>query len=490
MNHKKRNTPKQEKKQKREINEHFSFKSHHHDVMATQNAYDYYENHKPSNLQIFNSDLFVALDTNFILDIYSMCHKEREQFIRFIEDNTARIIITHQVEYEYTKHRNEHINNYEKSIKSIQDNAKSSLNNTKDALKTAANRFKQLQKDARVRNDMEDVVPLISPIIAYIEEHDVSDEFRQKIDELYQPLKEKLEGVVDLLSPKFLSERDDSVLRALSKSVILPQLTNKEQDFLKELYAKCLKDFEENKNTSLVDTYRFPGVGDRGKLKQNKEPFGDFVIYHELLSFINQYDADVVLLTSDVSKSDWVRSDKSQYEQQLIDTYLHTGHMLYVYDIGNVLPSILQGVELADDDSLEDDDSTVEDGKASVEGKKEANGESGQQEAKVETGLTNKPLKPKLSYLHEMTEEIFLRELEEAIFWSTKYEDDFVSRTDFIVNWVGRKHFLYSSSNSVLEDLIKKGKVILYEENVTGKNIKCIKLAEEKSKNDSQQPAS
>ena len=86
-----------------------------------------------------------------------------------------------------------------------------------------------------------------------------------------------------------------------------------------------------------------------------------------MLSFSNQYDSDVVLLTSDVSKSDWVRSDNSQYEQQLIDTYLHTGHMLYIYDINNVLPSILQGVELADDDSLEDDDSTVDEGKSAAE---------------------------------------------------------------------------------------------------------------------------
>lgn len=478
MSNKKRNTRKPEKKQKSEINDQFSFKSHHHNIMATQKAYDYYEEHKPSNLQIFDSDLFIALDTNFILDIYSMCHKEREQFIRFIEDNTARIIITHQVEYEYTKHRNEHINNYEKSIKSIKDNAKSSLNSTKDALKTAAMRFKQLQKDARVRNDMEDVVPLITPIITYIEEHDVSDEFRQKIDELYQPLKEKLEGVVDLLSPKFLSERDDSVLKALSKSVILPQLTNKEQEFLRELYAKCLKDFEDNKNTALVDAYRFPGVGDRGKIKQNKDPFGDFVIYHELLSFINQYDSDVVLLTSDVSKSDWVRTDKSQYEQQLIDTYLHTDHMLYIYDINNVLPSILQGVELADDDLLEDDDSTVEEGKNAVEDIVEANGEETRQEAKAGVESANKPSRPKLSYLHEMTEEIFLKELKEAIFWSAKYEEGFVSRHDFIINWVGRKHFLYSSSDSVLENLIKEGKVIAYEENIAGKNIRCIKLAE------------
>lgn len=478
MSNKKRNTRKQEKKQKSEINDQFSFKSHHHNIMATQKAYDYYDEHKPSNLQIFDSDLFIALDTNFILDIYSMCHKEREQFIRFIEDNTARIIITHQVEYEYTKHRNEHINNYEKSIKSIKDNAKSSLNNTKDALKTAASRFKQLQRDARVRNDMEDVAPLITPIISYIEEHDVSEEFRQEIDELYQPLKEKLEGVVELLAPKFLSERDDSVLKALSKSVILPQLSNKEQDFLRDLYTKCLKDFEENRNSALVDSYRFPGVGDRGKIKQNKDPFGDFVIYHELLSFINQYDADVVLLTSDVSKSDWVRADKSQYEQQLIDSYLHTGHMLYIYDINNVLPSILQGVELADDDSLEDDDSTVEEGKEITEEIMEVKNEEKRQEQTIEPCPTDKPSRPKLSYLHEMTEEIFLKELKEAIFWSTKYEEGFVSRHDFIINWVGRKHFLYSSSDSVLENLIKEGKVIPYEENITGKNIRCIKLAE------------
>lgn len=438
-----------------EIGDNFSFKTHHYDIVSTQRAYNYYASHKPNNLELFDSDLFIAIDTNFILDLYSMCHKEREQFLRFMEDNCNRIVITHQVEFEYTKHRNEHIRRYEKTINEIRERAKTALTGAKDAIKTARVRFTQLRCEARVKNDMPEIVELIKPIEEYISTNEVGDEYKQKLDELYATLESKLNEVIGALSPKFLSETNDRVLQALSKTIILPALPINEQEYLQKHYDELQKKFEENKSTSLIDAYRFPGVGDRGKIKQNKDPYGDFIIYHELLDFINQRQSDLVMLTTDITKSDWVKTDKSQYEQQIIDTYLHTGHMLYIYNVADVLPTIFEGMEQAGDESSEE----------------ELDGEGDEQNSPIANNT-------RLSYLRDITEERFLQELKEAKFWTEKYVDGYVSIPFFIYNWVGKKHFVYQSSKDMLSQLQKKGKIEVVEKKIDGKNTECLLLKE------------
>ena len=439
-----------------EIGDNFSFKTHHYDILATQKAYDYYVNQKPNNLKILNSDLFIAIDTNFLLDLYSMCHKEREQFLRFMEDNCHRIVITHQVQFEYIKHRKEHIGKYEEYVKAIKDNAKKALTGAKDAIKTAVGRFTQLQRDGRVKNDMPEIVQLIDPIKEQISQNELGEDYKQKLDELYAPLESKLNEVIEALRPRFLSESDDRVLQALSKTIILPALPTNEQEYLKDHYVELQKKFEENKNTSLIDAYRFPGVGDRGKLKQNKDPYGDFIIYHELLDFINQRQSDVVMLTNDITKSDWVKADKSQYEQQIIDTYLHTGHMLYIYNIADVLPSIFEGMEQAGDECSGDEDLDVA-------------------KEEQDSPITDNT---RLSYFRDISAERFLEELKEAKFWTDKYVDGYVSMPFFIYNWIGRKHFYYQSSRDMLDSLRKRGVIEVVEKDIDGKSIPCLQLKE------------
>lgn len=467
------NIPKQINR--KEIGQDFSFRTHHHNIKATQDAYEYYENNKPTNLQIFDSELYIALDTNFILDLYALCHKEREQFLKFIETNAKRIVTTHQVEYEYTKHRNDHLGNYEKAIKNIKDSAKTAVQDAKDALKKAALRFRQLSRDTKVRKDMSEVIPLITPIADFIDSVDLPADYSTKLDNLYEPLRDKLTDTIEKLRPKYISETNDMVLKSMSKSLILESLNDSELLFLQEHYQSLLNNFNANKNTGSIENYRFPGVGDRGKQKQNKDPYGDFIIYHELLTFIQQKKKDLVLLTSDVSKSDWVKTDKSQYEQQIIDTYLHTGYMLYIYYIGDVLPSILEGIEKFGEDSLDDDFTPEEDAK---EVDSEESEPSPAVVDKTNEELDNKTNDevPKLSYLRDISKERFIQELKEAEFWTNMYVDGYVSERFFVYNWIGRKHFHYNSSKVMLQQLVESGDINEYQRDVDGEQIKCIKL--------------
>lgn len=475
MSNKKSKATSPKQKVRKDVNSDFCFRTHHHNIRATQEAYEYYDKNKPTNLQIFNSDLYIALDTNFILDLYSMCHKEREQFLKFIELNAKRIITTHQVEYEYTKHRNEHLDKYEKSIKSIRENAKSALQDAKEALIKASLRFKQLSRDTKVRNDMPELIPHITPIADYIDSISLPTDYPANLDTLYEPLKDQLTSSIDALRPKYISETNDMVLKSLSKSMILDSLKDSELSFLQDHYNTLLNIFNEYKATALVEAYRFPGIGDRGKQKQNKDPYGDFIIYHELLSFIHQKQKDVVLLTSDVTKSDWVKTDKGQYEQQIIDTYLHTGRMLYIYYIGDVLPSILEGVETSDEDSLDDEfNSEI----LTAEPKRETKGTEPAADDKTivtdETQYEDKT--PKLSYLRDISKERFIQELKEAEFWTNMYVDGYVSERFFVYNWIGRKHFHYNSSKIMLKQLVESGDIQEYQKEVEGEQINCIKL--------------
>lgn len=301
---------------------------------------------------------------------------------------------------------------------------------------------------------MADIIDLIEPIEAHISQSEFSEDYKLELDELFAPLESKLNEVIEALSPNFLSESKDRVLQALSKTIILPALPTNELEYLKNHYVELLKNFEDNKNTSLIDAYRFPGVGDRGKQKQNKDPFGDFIIYHELLDFINRRQSDVVMLTNDITKSDWLKADKSQYEQQIIDTYLHTGHMLYICNVADVLPSIFNGMEQEGDECSEDEELDVAD----------------------DDHDSPIPENTRLSYLRDITEERFLEELKSAKFWTDKYVNGYVSESFFIYNWIGRKHFYYQSSKNMLNSLVEKGIIEVVYKDIDGKNIRCLQI--------------
>lgn len=322
---------------------------------------------------------------------------------------------------------------------------------------------------------MSEVIPLITPIADFIDSVDLPADYSTKLDNLYEPLRDKLTDTIEKLRPKYISETNDMVLKSMSKSLILESLNDSELLFLQEHYQSLLNNFNANKNTGSIENYRFPGVGDRGKQKQNKDPYGDFIIYHELLTFIQQKKKDLVLLTSDVSKSDWVKTDKSQYEQQIIDTYLHTGHMLYIYYIGDVLPSILEGIEKFGEDSLDDDFTPEEDAK---EVDSEESEPSPAVVDKTNEELDNKTNDevPKLSYLRDISKERFIQELKEAEFWTNMYVDGYVSERFFVYNWIGRKHFHYNSSKVMLQQLVESGDINEYQRDVDGEQIKCIKL--------------
>lgn len=227
--------------------ENFCFHTLCSDIKLTQSAYDYYSEHLTELKDVISSDVILAFDTNLLLDLYKMSNTERCEFLKFIDNNAHRIIIPSQVEIEFMRHRLEKIEAFQVQLKDLKEQAKQFVTSLKKANKTAASQLKQLSQNSLVKNDMADVIPLIDVLKEYIDNNDSSDEFKNKLDELVEPVSKALNDNVDKLLPLSISESKDPVLQSLCKTHILKSLSEEELIFIKDKYYQLLEDFNEHK---------------------------------------------------------------------------------------------------------------------------------------------------------------------------------------------------------------------------------------------------
>ncbi len=320
--------------------EQFCFHTLCSDIKLTQSAYDYYREHLTELKDVISSDVILAFDTNLLLDLYKMSNTERNEFLKFMDNNAHRIIIPSQVEIEFMRHRLEKIEAFQIQLKNLKDQAKQFVTSLKKANKTAASQLKQLSQNSLIKNDMTDVIPLIDVLKKYIDENDSSDEFKNKLDELVEPVSKALNDNVDKLLPLSISESKDPVLQSLCKTHILKSLSDEELIFLKDKYNQLLEDFNKHKiegeNKKLP--YCFPGCGDRGKINDGFDPTGDFIIYHELLTYMSRENKDVIFLTRDIAKSYWIKTDGSPFNHYIVDVYRNTHKMMYIFNAEKFIP--------------------------------------------------------------------------------------------------------------------------------------------------------
>ena len=97
----------------------FSFKSG--NIGTKKNARQYYDSHKNAieNWWVQTSRVPIFIDTNFLLNAYSMPKSQRTLFVNFIQSNKDRIYITDQIDEEYQRKRLNFIKNYSTSLQTI-----------------------------------------------------------------------------------------------------------------------------------------------------------------------------------------------------------------------------------------------------------------------------------------------------------------------------------------------------------------------------------
>ena len=487
------------------IYENFCFHCHYSSISGTQNAYAYYEDHKKQQKELYKSSIPIAIDTNVLLELYGISFKERNAFLKFINENAHRIIITSQVQTEYMQHRIGAIQSFVKTLKEVEGFPKKIQDTLKQAFDTALSQLKSNGNRPIVLNDMTDVPNLLKDVREFLEQNKFEEAFVNELEQKFAPLSESVKkGVTDSLG-KAVYELDDPVLAALSKTTILDKLSIEEETFLRERYDNLLNDFTQNKQDfNKKDLYTFPGCGDRKKIKEGRDPLGDFIIYHELLSYMKNRNQDVVYLTNDVAKSDWIKPDGKPFNHYIVDTYINTGHMLYIFNARDFTTLSFEAV--AEVDSSESEDSTEdvpttpaepapapvvdnhgEQANASVQ---QEGGDNSEHEGEREDSLPaetedstseDSPVHETLqrdnnySYLRDVSKDRFMQELETALLWAESYGDGYVGKDYFVYSILGHKRFHFSSSLRMLNALETEGLVVVTDEEHDGHTVKCLK---------------
>ncbi len=498
------NTQQEMPQQRRMINEGFCFHCHYPSISGTQNAFAYYKDHKKLQNELYKSSTPIAIDTNVLLELYSISFKERSAFLKFINENAHRIIITAQVQKEYMNHRVDAIQSFIRTLKEVEGFPKKIQDALKQAFDVALSQLKTNGNRPIVSSDMAGVPDYIKEIREFLEQNKFTEDFLTNLDAKFEPLIERVKKGVEQSLCKAVYELDDPVLAALSKTTILQELNLEEKDFLTGKYQSLLEEFNTYKlDSARKELYTFPGCGDRKKIKEGRDPLGDFYIYHELLSYMWHENKDVVFLTNDVTKSDWIQQNGKPFNHYIVDTFINTGHMLYIFNARDFTTLSFEAV--AEVDSTEADDaigdvkgtsdetsvtpetpvaatSTSEmdtsEGAATPESS-ETTHTKGEEDASTETseGVIQQPttVNPNYSYLRAISKERFLQELETAELWASSYGDGYVNRDYFIYTILGHKRFDWDSSFVVLEDLLKEGLVTIVEEEHDERTIKCLK---------------
>lgn len=491
----------------RAIDDGFCFHCHYPNISGTQNAYAYYEDHKKKQNELYKSNTPIAIDTNVLLDLYSISFKERTQFLKFINENAHRIIITSQVQKEYMDHRVDAIQSFVRTLKEVEGFPKKVKDSLKQSFDTALSQLKSNGNRPIVSNDMEGVPGFIRNIREFIEENKFSEEFLAKLDVKFTPLVESVKKGVEESLGKAVYELNDPVLAALSKATILSDLSSEEKTFLKDRFNDLLKVFNQHKqDCTQKDLYSFPGCGDRKKVKEGRDPHGDFFIYHELLSYMWHQNKDVVFLTNDVAKTDWIRQDGKPFNHYIVDTFINTGHMLYIFNARDFTTLSFEAVAEVDpaecDDAMEEEGAKNNDDQTTTVPEKTTTVEQGQenQEGQVNVGRgerNEETLNPSVieafeesqrpsqmlsslssySYLRDITRARFLQELETAELWANSYGDGYVNKDYFVYTILGHKRFQFNSSFKMLEELVSEGLVNVIDEEHDGRMIRCLKKA-------------
>lgn len=460
---------------KKIVSEDFCFHTLCSDIKLTQSAYDYYYQHLTELNDVISSNVILAFDTNLLLDLYKMSNAERGEFLKFMNNNAHRIIIPAQVEVEFMRHRLEKIEAFQTQMNKLKDQAKIFVTNLKKANKTASSQLKQLSQNSLVKNDMTDVVPLIDVLKKYIDTNDSSDEFKNKLDELVEPVSKALNDNVEKLLPLSITESKDPVLQSLCNTHILKSLSNDELVFIKDKYNHLLEDFNKHKiegeNRKLP--YCFPGCGDRRKVNDGFDPTGDFIIYHELLAYMVKEKKDVIFLTRDIAKSDWIKTDGTPFNHYIVDVYRNTLKMLYIFNAEKFIP--LTFIPVIGNNEQEDEEGCigVDENSATTQIISEDSAKIESEEDLKDSKPEGSIEEPKLPYLRDIDEDRFMYELSIMESWARDNGQGFVTVYWLIYQILRRKRFDFHTSKKVMQKLKDEDKIELYH--VDGNANLCIK---------------
>jgi hypothetical protein len=259
----------------------------------------------------------IFLDTNILLRYYSISFAAREKLFGFVKSNAVRIFLSSQVQSEFIRNREDVIQRFfEQVTNKIPKDFNADVVNKMNAF---------LEQHKTVLKDY----PFVE---AGFKKH--KEELEKLLIKLNETIKLKKKEHNDLIT-------QDHFLDLLSTCNLYEELTKDEQDQVKKDFDILSKGISSENIDSVLnkpDT-AFPGLGDI----KNKpdDPYGDYIIFHEMMRFMLYNKTDVIFLTFDNSKGDWMHKSKFPYLHYVQNMYVNTGQILYIIDAEKSLGELL-----------------------------------------------------------------------------------------------------------------------------------------------------
>jgi len=457
------------------ISNSFCFQYENGNSKQRQLAHQYYKNNDPGSFDEWGyNDVIIVFDTNLLLNTYHLSKLEREAFVKFINQNKERIVIPSQVDVEYQNHRLEFLSGYNTKLANLEREMNSALDGIKGIIlgQKVSDNIKRLECNHIFKYDFPSEVQIIEQLVkdysALFDRVAIDrDKLLMNIDAFKARITEKIASFNLNSSDMYM---EDELCKAISGCVFLDSFSKEETELIKQKYTECLNLFNQEKSDNIgCYKFAFPGCGDRNKEEdKGKCKESDMIIYHEILRYIESENKNVIFITLDTTKGDWVPSKKHNdvFLHYVENEFLLTGQVVYIKSGADLPLSLIPITEDVEDDSDSDEEL--------MEISSEKNMVSGENGTQTD-GLINQIVQIGENDIFSLaskevinipkgfgliSEERFMSELETCTKWAMEYGAGYVGRDYFIYALLGRKkHFLFDHTRKVYAALIEKKKI-------------------------------
>lgn len=283
----------------------------------------------------------IVLDTNVLLDLFRMSLKSREELVAILghADVKNRLWMPHQVGAEFFRNKDDVVHKFQKEIEELRASFKAAFRGVATLRRNRHKSDRRKDVKGRSRLDLNEIESLIQAA-------------RDNVDNV---LKNALKEIKD-------SGEETAVLDSLLELYegrVAPAPSEAERN---EATRTAQQRFREGIPPGNLDVYKAPDTrslrGDVVPASNSGNPYGDYFIWREIVTYAKQTKQSIVFVTGDL-KSDWwqkvggeLRGPRKELIREFLDT---TGQDINFHSPGYFykLTADLLEAELADETKAE-----------------------------------------------------------------------------------------------------------------------------------------